>query len=122
MPRRAQISESPAQLDMFPEVRGTRGEVTMRARGGRVTKSGRIAYDTPRGYAYQPGTGPKGETCSTCAHLVRRDGFFKCALCRQNWTNSPRTDIRAKSPACSAWKPEIAQQIQSTASSTAFEP
>jgi hypothetical protein len=84
MPRHGQISESRAQLDMFPDVRGTRGEVSMRARGGRVTKSGRIAYDTPRSYAYQLGTGSKDQTCRTCAHLVRRGKYFKCALCRQN--------------------------------------
>jgi hypothetical protein len=88
MPRRAQMYDSLAQLDMFPDIRGTRGEVTMRARGGRVTNSG---------------TGPKDQTCSTCAHFVRRGKHFKCALCRPNWTHSPRTDIRAKSPACTGW-------------------
>jgi hypothetical protein len=103
MPRRAQMYDSLAQLDMFPDIRGTRGEVTMRARGGRVTNSGRVVYDTPRGYAFQPGTGPKDQTCSTCAHFVRRGKHFKCALCRPNWTHSPRTDIRAKSPACTGW-------------------
>ena len=49
MRRRAILAESPAQLDMFPDIRGSRGEVSMRSKGGRVTKSGRIAYDIPRG-------------------------------------------------------------------------
>ena len=35
-----------------------------------------IAYDIPRGYAFQPGTGPKDQTCSTCAHFCRRGKFF----------------------------------------------
>lgn len=104
MPRRALLAESPAQLDMFPDIRGSRGEVSMRSKGGRVTKSGRIAYDIPRGYAFQPGTGPKDQTCSTCAHFCRRGKFFKCSLTRHNWTHGASTDIRAKSPACSAWR------------------
>lgn len=94
--------DEPTQLDLFPVPPGKPRLVGF-SLGRRVTASGKVRYDVPRGYAYQPGTGPRDETCATCAHLVRRGKFFKCALCRTNWTNSPRTDIRAKSPACSSW-------------------
>jgi hypothetical protein len=65
-----------------------------------------------RGYAMPPGTGPAGETCKTCAHIVRpatRSGarFRKCGLIRANWTHGEGTDILAGSPACAKWaKPE----------------
>ncbi|MAO57112.1 MAG: hypothetical protein CMM61_15655 [Rhodospirillaceae bacterium] len=60
-----------------------------------------------RGHAAQPGSGPKGETCKTCAHLYRhrsRSGkiFRKCDLVK--WTFGPATDIRAGDPACSFWE------------------
>lgn len=37
----------------------------------------------PKGYAAPPGTGPKGETCGSCAHLYRNrlaKTYLKCAL------------------------------------------
>ena len=58
-----------------------------------------------RGHAAMPGGGPKGETCGTCAHLVRRrlaKTYLKCDLIR--WTSGPGTDVRAKDPACSRWE------------------
>ena len=65
---------------------------------------------TPNGYAWRPGTGPAGETCKTCRHLVRRNyakTYLKCGLMRQAWTGGHGSDIKAKSPACKFWeKPE----------------
>ena len=65
----------------------------------------------PGGYAAVPGTGPEGETCKTCAHIVRKQmskTYIKCGLMRERWTGGGKTDIRAKSPACKQWKsPEV---------------
>ena len=61
----------------------------------------------PNGYAWRPGTGPQGETCSGCKHFVRltyaRD-YFKCALTKANWTSTRRTDIKARAAACKFWE------------------
>lgn len=61
----------------------------------------------PNGYAWRPGTGPEGETCGSCKHLVRRQysgTFLKCALMRDQWTRGGATDIRARAPACKFWE------------------
>lgn len=58
---------------------------------------------------YRPGTGPAGETCRGCAHAVRlaqATVFFKCALARNAWTHSRRTDIKLRWPACLRWTPK----------------
>ncbi|MDE2105414.1 MAG: hypothetical protein KGL39_49765 [Patescibacteria group bacterium] len=64
-----------------------------------------------RGYAAAPGSGPQGETCRTCAHFVRRDGFakvyLKCGLMRAHWTGGAGTDVKAGAPACREWKPKV---------------
>jgi hypothetical protein len=68
----------------------------------------RRAAETPRGYAWTPGTGPAGETCGTCRHMTRvtfAKAYLKCALTAAAWTHGPKTDIRAKSPACKHWEP-----------------
>jgi hypothetical protein len=63
----------------------------------------------PKGYAAQPGTGPAGETCKTCAHR-RSTGsacgrvYWKCGLMEAHWTGGPGTDIRMRSPACRHWE------------------
>lgn len=61
-----------------------------------------------RGYAGAPGTGPAGETCSTCMHKVSVQGgnktFPKCALSEHRWTRGGASDIRVKSPACRLWE------------------
>lgn len=60
----------------------------------------------PRGYAFPPGTGPAGETCGTCAHLVRKQmskRYYKCGLRRREWTGGAATDVSVKSPACAEW-------------------
>ena len=68
-------------------------------------------YVEPRGYAMPPGTGPKGETCKTCAHIVRehRGKFRKCGMNRAKWTRGPGTDILAGALACSKWEDATAQ-------------
>jgi ribosomal protein L37AE/L43A len=60
-----------------------------------------------KGYADIPGTGPKGETCGTCAHHVikRMAGtYHKCYLCANIWTGGGATDIKVRAAACSFWK------------------
>lgn len=59
-----------------------------------------------RGHAARPGTGPKGETCGSCAHYTLRrlsKTYRKCALTKATWTGGPGSDIRARDPACSMW-------------------
>jgi hypothetical protein len=63
-------------------------------------------YVQPRGGADRPGTGPKGETCGSCEHLVRYGNgrYPKCELTRAAWTRGPRTDVRVRWAACSKWE------------------
>lgn len=62
----------------------------------------------PNGYAWKPGTGPKGETCGSCKHHVRRrytsKTYFKCLLMREHWKASRTSDILVRSPACKFWE------------------
>ena len=61
----------------------------------------------PAGYAAQPGSGPEGETCGSCAQLVRirmAKTYLKCALTRAAWTGGRKTDVLARAPACSRWE------------------
>jgi hypothetical protein len=70
--------------------------------------------ESARGYPARPGSGPKGETCKTCKHLCRityAKSYLKCGLIRAQWTQSPKTDIRAKSPACQLWEMANAEPI-----------
>lgn len=58
------------------------------------------------GYAAEPGTGPSGETCKTCRHLVANrlsKTYWKCGLLRAFWTGGAKTDVLLKSPACQHW-------------------
>lgn len=62
----------------------------------------------PKGYAAPPGTGPKGETCGTCDHILRRrlgKIYLKCGKAEYKWTGGPGSDIRARAPACRLWEP-----------------
>lgn len=62
----------------------------------------------PKGYAMKPGTGPAGETCGSCAHLVRKQvskTYLKCELARGIWTGGRGSDVLARSPACGKWCP-----------------
>jgi len=59
------------------------------------------------GYADEPGSGPDGETCKTCAYFRRKRSastYFGCILCYLNWTHGTGSDIRAGSPACRQWE------------------
>jgi hypothetical protein len=78
-------------------------------KGGRRGPKGGKHYVQPRGYGGRPGSGPKDETCGTCAHAVRfRQGksWIKCELARAKWTGGRATDILARAAACDKWKPE----------------
>lgn len=63
------------------------------------------------GYAAQPGFGPAGETCKTCANYCRVQGggrrWPKCLLRKPFWTHGPGSDIRAKSPSCRYWEKKV---------------
>lgn len=62
--------------------------------------------ESPRGYAGTPGKGPEGHFCRDCRHLVRKKmghTYLKCGLMCRSWTGGPKTDIRAKNPACEHW-------------------
>ena len=68
------------------------------------------AYSRKRGHPARPGTGPKGETCKTCAHSVCRqmaNRYYKCELTRASWTAGPGSDIRLKDPACKFWETKL---------------
>ena len=59
------------------------------------------------GHIAPPGTGPEGETCGSCKHLVRKSlakVYRKCGLNEANWTGGPGTDIRCKDAACKFWE------------------
>ncbi len=62
----------------------------------------------PGGYARPPGTGPKGETCKTCAFCCYTGNgkrrYPKCAVIKFRWTHGPGTDIKLRSPACDMWQ------------------
>lgn len=57
-----------------------------------------------RGYAYHPGTGPDGETCGSCKHIVRTRRYRKCRKAEQIWTHGQGSDVAARSPACKYWE------------------
>jgi hypothetical protein len=80
------------------------GEVPL-GPGGLVKRTKR-KDPRPSGYARPPGTGPKGETCKTCAHLYRNHlakTYLKCELNRAAWTGGRKTDVLASAPACEKW-------------------
>ena len=59
------------------------------------------------GHAAMPGTGPAGETCKSCANLVRKHmgkTYIKCGLMRAYWTGGYGTDVRVADPACRRWE------------------
>lgn len=60
-----------------------------------------------KGHFGRPGSGPAGETCTTCRHYYRshiRSGrsFGKCD--RVPETRGAGTDVRAKDDACHGWE------------------
>jgi hypothetical protein len=61
----------------------------------------------PKGYIAMPGSGPAGETCGSCKHLVRKQmskTYLKCALASSFWTGGRGSDVLARSPACKRWE------------------
>lgn len=81
------------------------GQLTFTTMGGdtMTVKKRSKHYVQQRGYAAPPGTGPAGETCGSCEHIVRGRKYRKCELIRAKWTHGPGTDILARAPACSKW-------------------
>lgn len=66
-----------------------------------------------KAHADAPGTGPQGETCGSCGHLVERQfsrSYYKCVLQRQLWTGGLGTDVRLKDRSCSKWITKKAQK------------
>jgi hypothetical protein len=59
-----------------------------------------------KGFAAQPGSGPKGETCGTCAYRWLLElgyrSVSKCKLTRL--TKSKHSDVSKRSPACVRWE------------------
>lgn len=68
---------------------------------------GRSGKGKQWGYAMPPGTGPVGETCGSCAHIVRTRRFRKCSLTKAHWTHGFKTDILARAAACSRWQASL---------------
>lgn len=59
------------------------------------------------GHAAVPGSGPPGESCAGCKHLVRKQmskSYLKCGLMQAYWTGGEGTDVRAADPACWRWE------------------
>jgi len=65
--------------------------------------------EKPAGYAGQPGSGPAGQTCGTCAfcryRLINERRYYKCQRMSAIWSRNSTTDIRAQSPACNRFEP-----------------
>ena len=59
------------------------------------------------GYPTPPGTGPAGETCGSCAHILRRQYAKTYIKCARTETHGAATDIRVGSPACSCWEARV---------------
>lgn len=71
----------------------------------RETSKAKRKPTQPRGYIMPPGSGPAGETCGTCQHIVGRGTrYLKCKLNESRWTHGPGSDIRARSKACKKWE------------------
>jgi hypothetical protein len=64
-----------------------------------------------RAHPYAPGSGPKGQTCGTCAKCVcrqfRHKRYYKCHVLMKTWTGGAATDIKLRDPACRSWEPRI---------------
>lgn len=88
---------SPGIADLFNLDRAMTPQERKRLRAG----------TTPKGYAALPGSGPAGETCGSCEHLVRRRmarTYLKFGLMQRGWTRGSASDVQARSPACSRWQ------------------
>jgi len=69
----------------------------------KLVGKGRRGKGKQWGYIMPPGTGPAGETCGTCKHIFRPARYRKCELARGIWTGGFKTDVLARSPACTKW-------------------
>ncbi len=73
---------------------------------GRVRTLKRVKNGVVKhGHYAAPGTGPKGESCGTCAYLARNElgkTYFKCG--RTAWTHGSATDIAKRDDACLGWE------------------
>lgn len=60
------------------------------------------------GYASRPGTGPKGQRCSTCKSCIvmMRDEVRvrRCEIVAAKWTDGVEFDIKHNAPACRDWQ------------------
>lgn len=69
-------------------------------------RGGRRRNAASKGHFKDPGSGPRGQTCGGCSHLLRAGhhgkSYHKCGLVRS--THGAATDIRLKDPACSGWE------------------
>jgi len=82
------------------------------AQGPHMTPEQRRKLVPPRakgshGHVAPPGSGPLGETCKTCAHLVHKRmsrSYLKCGLNQAKWTGGPGSDVHARDPACRKWE------------------
>jgi len=84
-------------------------QLTFTTLGGEVVTAQQRGkhYVEPRGYFYHPGTGPEGETCGSCKHMIRKrmgGTYLKCLLSRARWTGGRGSDVLAKAPACKYWE------------------
>jgi hypothetical protein len=70
----------------------------------------RVKHPADRAHPYPPGSGPRGQSCGTCAKLCARHfskTYFKCHVLMGSWTSGRATDVRKKDPACLCWEPRI---------------
>lgn len=91
-----------ADVDLF-------GDVAAPVTHSKCGPQGGKHYVKPNGYFMPPGTGPAGEKCATCLHITAKGNvagrYLKCLRMEAKWTGGRKTDILARSPACSAWAP-----------------
>jgi hypothetical protein len=69
-----------------------------------------VKHPLDRAHPYPPGSGPRGQSCGTCAKLCGRafrKTYFKCHVLKKFWSAGRGTDIRKKDPACMSWEPRI---------------
>jgi hypothetical protein len=71
----------------------------------------KVRHPVDRAHPYPPGSGPRGQSCGTCAKLSSRKfnkkTYFKCHVLMRFWTGGKGTDVRKKDPACLSWEPRI---------------
>ena len=81
-------------------------QLTFTTIGGEVVTRRGKHYIEPRGYAYSPGTGPKGETCGSCKFIEKAQRFAKCnhEYARRKHTHSRGSDVLVRAPACKYWQ------------------